>query len=92
MVPHKCPICNGCALVKASFYKLKEKGHVQCKSCINGIIWDFNIQPLTPYQPFTVPYQPFTPPYDIQCGGTNITDHTDQKGLTITNVQLSCVA
>ena len=57
--PHKCPVCSGSAFVKASFYKLKEKGYVACKSCLNGIIWDYQYTQPSPYVSPPSPYDKY---------------------------------
>tara|TARA_R110000803_G_scaffold36811_5_gene79154 strand:+ start:4644 stop:5648 length:1005 start_codon:yes stop_codon:yes gene_type:complete len=46
-VPHRCPVCNGSAVLPNGFYTVTNPyGHTSsdasneiCKSCVNGIIW-----------------------------------------------------
>lgn len=57
MKPHKCPVCNGTALVSVppgvagdqGSFTFNGMGPWQCRSCVNGIVWemDLDVPPIT---------------------------------------------
>lgn len=48
MTPHKCPVCNGTALVSIppgvagdmDSFVSSETGPWKCRACVNGILWE----------------------------------------------------
>ena len=48
--PHKCPVCNGTALVSIppgiagdqDIFTTSETGPWPCRACINGVLWEMD--------------------------------------------------
>lgn len=48
--PHKCPVCNGTALVSippgiagdVDAFSSSEVGPWKCRACVNGILWEMD--------------------------------------------------